>query len=704
LVILVWGAFVLMQCAQRGLLVYATLDREVPSRDTLFATLLIGLRGDFMTATYVLVLAAGLASLYSGARLLWPRRRSKTGWSIEWLRGFRGAAAACGGLLLVVLLLDFGYYHFNQQHLNFVFFEYLGDLTATQEPTPDAKAVSEGQSQSVQQTGAELHQIGKWGGRVLAFFLVETMVCVGWWWVVTRWMRPRLAVVDLRHPRVVLAALILCLLGGAVGFHPKGPYAIRIAPISSTAYYTLAQNPVLYAVEGLRAALDSQVRGTPPPGLSLLAVDEAIRRAQALLAKEGTFPSSHYPFVQTLQQPSLRELRPSPAPNVLLIFIEGLDRRFLGIQRRGVAVTPFLDRLKEDSLYFDRFFSNGVQTSRGLLATLCSTYPRHGAAAMKARYTHDYFCMPELLRRAGYRTEMVVSQHRDINRLHLFMSRNGLQQLFDESDFPAGAARLGLGYTDGALFDLFKKRIVALQAIQQPFFLTTLTLATHHPFAFPVDDEAITALNQEQDGYVPALRYTDREFERLFEALRHEGLLRNTIVFILGDHGRHEAVGETMMEKQLGHFMAPLLIWCDESLRMETLCRPGTVHAVTSQVDVAPTILGFLGLSPRVEAFMGRDVSCEVAGPCTRPGQAFLSSVYDDLIGWVDEQGILTYSFRTEQLFTTDIDVQQAPILHASDESTVQERLTNMLALHVASNVLLDQNRLWNWREWGAKL
>jgi hypothetical protein len=41
---------------------------------------------------------------------------------------------------------------------------------------------------------------------------------------------------------------------------------------------------------------------------------------------------------------------------------------------------------------------------------------------MKTRYMHDYVCIPSVLREHGYRTEMVIGYHRDLNRLHLFMS------------------------------------------------------------------------------------------------------------------------------------------------------------------------------------------------------------------------------------------------------------------------------------------
>jgi hypothetical protein len=42
-----------------------------------------------------------------------------------------------------------------------------------------------------------------------------------------------------------------------------------------------------------------------------------------------------------------------------MIFIEGLDRRYLGRTIEGHRVTPFLDRLKTDSVYFENFFKRG---------------------------------------------------------------------------------------------------------------------------------------------------------------------------------------------------------------------------------------------------------------------------------------------------------------------------------------------------------
>ena len=84
-------------------------------------------------------------------------------------------------------------------------------------------------------------------------------------------------------------------------------------------------------------------------------------------------------------------------------FIEGLDRRFLGQTYGETPGTPFLDRLRDESLSFENFFSNGVETSRGLFATFCSYYPRHGAAAMTTRSANDYAELVVVARDDGQR-------------------------------------------------------------------------------------------------------------------------------------------------------------------------------------------------------------------------------------------------------------------------------------------------------------
>ncbi|MBI4003322.1 MAG: LTA synthase family protein [Nitrospira defluvii] len=694
-----WILFVVMQTAERVFLLRDAFAQETPTLPLLLHTLAVGVRGDFITATFALALGLAGAGAWSLIRHGWMRWRGGVSpIALSFKRAFHVSGWCLGLVLFLLLAVDMGYYGFNRQHMDFVFLEYVGDLfapAATQETT---------NAQALKQTGAELEAVGKWAGRVALFLSMQAAGIGLWWWCYSAAVVPALSRWRLGSGFQANALLCLCLVGGGAGFHPLGPYGIRVAHISSTVYYTLAQNPILFAGEALRIAWVSRGSMAQRANTAIMPYDVAVRTAQGLLGPGEVFPDLRYPLLRATAT-AADGVRLSKPANVVILFLEGLDRRYLGQTYGEVRGTPFLDRLKDDSVSFTNFFSNGVQTSRGLFSTLCSTYPRHGASAMKTRYAHDYLCLPSLLQRQGYRTEMVIGQHRDLNRLQTFLSRNGMQQLFDESDFPPAAERAGLGIVDGVLFDFCYERIKQHQAKGRPFFLATLTLSTHHPFIAPPNHADVRALQREvSDQYVAALRYADLELERVFTKLVREGLLRNTIVVIVGDHGRHEQVGRTELERKAGHFASALFIWMDESLRTPATYRPRAVATIASQVDVAPTLLALNGLMPAMAPFAGRDLTCALVEDCLPDHVAYLTSVYDNLVGLASREGLLLYSFQTETFQEADLTFEALPEEPPGERRLPASRYQDLLALYEVSNAALDANRLWSWREFGPRL
>jgi len=694
-----WILFVVIQTAERMFLLPDAFEQEIPTWPLLLKALLVGVRGDFITATFALALGGVGAAVYTLLSHGWTGLRQTPQLAARSFHpAFHLGCGLSGGLLFVLLCVDMGYYAFNHQHMDFVFLEYVGDLLAPATSTGGTNV------QAMRQTGAELEATGKWVSRLALFVAVQAAAIGLWWWTFSGAVVPAL---DRWRPGSGFQAntlLVLALVAGGAGFHHSGPYGIRITPIGSMVYYTLAQNPVLFAAEALRMALVSRNPIERRADTDALPYDEALRTTQRLLGPAGTFVDPRYPFVRTMAPAADGVRLPKPA-NILLVFLEGLDRRYLGQTYGEVKGTPFLDRLRDESVYFQNFFSNGVQTSRGLFATLCSTFPRQGAAAMKTRYAHDYLCLPSLLQRQGYSTEMVIGQHRDLNRLQSFVARNGLQQLMDEGDFPAEAERAGLGIVDGALFDVCYERIKQRQAEGKPFFLTTLTLSTHHPFATPVTHPEVRLLRRQvQDKYVAALRYTDLELERVFTRLLREGLLRNTVVVILGDHGRHEPVGKSDLERKIGHFASPLFVWMDESLRSPATYRPGTVSTIASQVDLAPTLLSLIGGLPALSSFAGHDVSCALVRDCLPEQVAYLTSVYDNMVGLASAEGLLVHSFTTDSFQGATLNFEAIPEEQARGGRRSLAREQELLALYEVANLTLDADRLWSWREFGSRL
>jgi len=690
-----WGLLFLVQGAERLFLVREAARVEPPTAGLLAQTLLTGAWADLMLATLGVGVALAGAALVT-APLVPAWRRGGRARAAAWFRrALRGGCWAVAVVVLLVLTLDMGYYGYNRQHLDTDFFEYVGDMLSRAPAATADGATATGSRQAIEQTRAELGETGKWARRVAVFAAVQAVVIAAWWWLFRRRVGPALERWRARAPAASLAALCVGFVAGATGLHWQGPLAVARVGISSTTYYALAQSPLWPTIEAAFVALSANQQSTRARAEGLMPLPEAIALTRRAVAPAGVFASDDYPLVH-----GAGPARPAPAPraNVLMIFVEGLDRRFV-----GPRYSPFLERWGRDAVVFDNFFSNGTLTHHGLFASFCSHLTGFGKSPIKVRYANDYLCLPELLRRAGYATEMVIGYNRDHHQDHtaLFLARNGVRRFLDEGNFPPAAERLGLGLTDGALFDAVRARVAALRKAGQPFFLATLTLSMHHPFLVPTRNPEVAALARETDRYPATLRYTDGELERLLTGLERDGLLDNTLVLVLGDHGRHEVLGRSPDERWLGHHLTPLYVWMAPGLRAATGSRPRRVDTVASHVDLTPTILALTGLAPRLAPFMGADLSCVIVADCRPDTQAVLLTSHT--VGLVGGGRILAYGIKTGRLREVDLALGHARDIEQPDaaEAAVIERLK---ALVVSATLLVDQNRVWSWSRFGDAL
>ena len=690
-----WLLLLVIQQAQRLYLLIRAVPREATSAPILLKTVATGIRADLVTAG--LGIAGALLLAVAVGCLVLVRRRRWADFSSAGARALAVVAAIVAGVFMLVLTADVGYYEYSGQRLDSVFLEYVIDVVAQLNATTVAS------SQVGRQTAAEVGEIRKWIAPIALYLALEVGAVAAWWLVFRRFVGPALSAWEVAAPRRLGVGLLLAVAIGAWGMHPRGPNSVQKAAISSSTYYVLSQSALWYpgvaVSEAMRApeAVPAGVRGLMPEA-------RAYRIARDVLLPGASFPSSRYPLVHLEEARGTRLAR---RPNVLVIFVEALDRRYLGRTYDGVPGTPFLDRLRDDAVSFDNFLANGTRTLHGLFASLCSGLPRAGAiGAIRTRHGNDYLCLPTLLRRAGYQTRMVIAQSRDESqaRLGFFMARNGLDVLIDDGAFPLGTERMGLGVTDGALFARLRAEIAGLRAARRPYLLMALTTGTHHPFAVPDAHPDVTALRAHHDPYVAALRCLDVELERLFTGLQRDGLLQDTVVLILGDHGRHERVDRAAPDHQSGHFMSPLTIWLDPSLRGPASDRPRVVSSVVSQVDLTPTILALAGLTPRLSPFVGRDVSCALFADCLANHPVYLSSSKADTAGFADRDGFWFYSLTQGILEHSDLAQRRPPQRWSAGDPAVADRAERILALYVTANALIERNALWSWQEFGNGL
>lgn len=143
------------------------------------------------------------------------------------------------------------------------------------------------------------------------------------------------------------------------------------------------------------------------------------------------------------------------------------------------------------------------------------------------------------------------------------------------------------------------------------------------PAGTPIGDDLARTLTH---GYLAALSYTDAQIGRLLDELDALGIADDTIVVLLGDHGF--LLGDHGMWTKHANFdlalRTPLVI------RAPGYARGARVPAIVEGLDVYPTIVELLGLTP-ADGLDGQSVVPLLADP-SAPGKGFAASLWTSAI------------------------------------------------------------------------
>jgi len=119
------------------------------------------------------------------------------------------------------------------------------------------------------------------------------------------------------------------------------------------------------------------------------------------------------------------------------------------------------------------------------------------------------------------------------------------------------------------------------------------------------DDADVAFLSSLYDGEI---RYVDGELRRLWEYLLNAGLLRNTAVIFLSDHGEefrdHGKYQHDQVYEELLH--VPLIVRLPPDLEREGY--RGRVDEVVELIDVAPTVADLMGVASSEASWSGRSL------------------------------------------------------------------------------------------------
>ncbi len=326
--------------------------------------------------------------------------------------------------------------------------------------------------------------------------------------------------------------------------------------------------------------------------------------------------------------------------NLLLIQVESLQEFILGATVGGVEVTPFLNAVRAQSLYFPWVFdqSGEGRSSDGEFAALNSLHPVSRGAVVFRFPSDGYVALPAVLRRHGYATLSAHAFERGFWNRAVMHRTYGFDRSLFKRDLGSGEV-IGWGLADR----VFLERVTGpIEGLPRPFFTMLITLGLHHPFdTFPAVHKTLDvgAMTDTPLGnYLHAMHYLDDALSSFFGRLHRDGVLADTVVAIYGDHDAGIAIDESFLkvarERSWDASMIVRLRRVPLIIHLPGGALAGDVPVVGGHVDIAPTILYVLGIEPPPNfiggvLYPGRDRiaplwngSAVVGGPDVRLGRA----------------------------------------------------------------------------------
>lgn len=336
--------------------------------------------------------------------------------------------------------------------------------------------------------------------------------------------------------------------------------------------------------------------------------------------------------------------------NVISIHAESIQGFTLGMKINGVEVTPNLNKLIKEGLYFSNFYpQDSVGTSSDSEFTLnTSLMPSTSGTVAINYWNREYVSLPKLLKEQGY---YAFSMHGNSgtfwNRLY-FHAELGYDRMYHSSNDFIIDEVAGFGITDKSFFRQAVPKIQEVKDKYGKFYGTFIMLTNHTPFT-DVTDKGFTSLDvsykyQRQNPetgqyeevtvpylegttlgyYLKSVNYADQAIGQFIDDLDKAGLLEDTVVVIYGDHDaklkksefryyyNYDPKTDTMLDDEDPNYRpvdfydyelnrkVPFIIWTkDVKLQRE-------VTKVMGMIDVMPTLGNMLGIHNKYA--LGNDI------------------------------------------------------------------------------------------------
>lgn len=271
------------------------------------------------------------------------------------------------------------------------------------------------------------------------------------------------------------------------------------------------------------------------------------------------------------------------SPDIYLLILES----FSDTLTRQPGVTPRLNRLKQEGIWFSNFYANSFRTDRGLVAIL-QGYPSPATISLmkNPRLTASLPSLPRHLADIGYDLQYYYGGDADFTNMRSFLVNQGFGSITEDVDFPVTDRLSKWGVPDHLVFKRVETDLAHARK-QRPMFTVIQTSSSHEPFDVPYHRLGNKILN--------AFAYTDSCVGSFVDWLKRSGRWQRSLVIVVPDH--LGAWPEVIDNFKPWRFHIPM-IWTGGAVQ-----HPMVVDTFASQQDLAATLMGQLVASPKKWTF-----------------------------------------------------------------------------------------------------
>ena len=281
--------------------------------------------------------------------------------------------------------------------------------------------------------------------------------------------------------------------------------------------------------------------------------------------------------------------------NIILIMVESLSAKYMGIYGNTLNLTPNLDKLAHQSLFFNNLFATGTRTVRGMEAVTLSVPPTPGRSIIKRPKNDTLDSIGKILYKKGYDNKFIYAGHGYFDNMNDFFSKNHFN-IVDRLNFQNNEISFSnvWGVCDEDLLTKVLKEADKSYKNNKPFFSFVMTTSNHRPYTYPNNKIDIPS----HTGRNGAVKYTDFAIGEFIRKAQTKPWFKNTIFVIIADHNGGSA-GKSSLP--IYRYKIPLIVYSPNFIK------PKVISKLSSQIDTMPTLLALLHINYKAK-FYGNNI------------------------------------------------------------------------------------------------